>query len=225
MAGRGEVPVEDLEPIPGVWALQKDGSWGPAVDPLHWDKLVAGVGIARSFARAYSAANPGVEVGFIPTACGGSSLESWKPGTFFPPSHSFPYDDALARVRAVRDRGELKGMLWHQGEADSSPERSVDYPERLVELFGRFRTDLKSPELPILVGQLGQFPGKEWSAGRIKVDAAHRAVADADSRIVFVSSEGLGSKADLVHFDTAALKEFGLRYAAAWQRLMQEPFR
>ncbi|GAB5562891.1 MAG: sialate O-acetylesterase [Synoicihabitans sp.] len=222
MAGRGEVMPEHREPIPGVWALQRDGSWGPAIDPLHWDKTIAGVGLARDFARAYLAANPGVEIGFIPAACGGSPVESWQPAVYFTPTDSFPYDDALARVRAVREKGILKGMLWHQGESDSPPARAIDYEQRLSELFARFRADLGVADLPILVGQLGQFPEKPWTPGRAQVDAAHQAIAQKDRWIEFVSSTGLGAKDDMVHFDAPALAEFGRRYAAAWQRLERE---
>ena len=42
------------------------------VDPVHWDKPSAGVGLARSFAVEYLKHHPGASVGFIPAACGGS---------------------------------------------------------------------------------------------------------------------------------------------------------
>lgn len=223
MAGRGEVTPDRVAPIPGVMALQRDGSWGPALDPIHWDKAVAGVGLARSFARAYLRDHPGVTIGFIPAACGGSPVEAWTPGYFFKATGSFPYDDALARVRAVQDRGVLKGVLWHQGEADSRPERAGGYEARLTDLFARLRRDLDAPELPILVGQLGRFPGKDWTEGRTKVDQVHQAIAVTDPRIGFVSSDGLLPKSDLVHFDGASLDTFGERYAQAWRELETSP--
>lgn len=223
MAGRGEMSPERREPIEGVYALQADGSWGPAVDPIHWDKQVAGVGLARSFARAYLVANPGVTVGFIPAACGGSSVDVWQPGAFFEPIQSHPYDDAIERVRLVRDRGQLQGILWHQGEADSHPGRSDRYERRLRELFDRFRSDLNAPNLPILVGQLGEFSDRPWTSHRREVDAAHRRVAAGDGQIKLVSAQGLTAKPDLVHFDAASLDELGRRYAEAWAELITEP--
>ena len=219
MAGRGEVTDDRREPIAGVMALQRDGTWGPALDPIHWDKGVAGVGLARSFARAYLRDNPGVIVGFIPAACGGSSVEVWAPGVYFEPTGGFPYDDAIARVRAVKSRGELKGMLWHQGEADGNLGRIDLYAQRLSELFSRFRRDLGEPNLPIVVGQLGQFPGKLINPERERANEIHREVAANDSRIVLVSSEGLSAKDDMVHFNAASLDEFGERYARAWREL------
>ena len=219
MAGRGIITPDRSEPIPGVMALQRDGSWGPAIDPIHWVKPIVGVGMARSFARDYLRDHPGVTIGFIPAACGGSPVEAWAPGTYFEATGSFPYNVALARVRAVRYRGELKGILWHQGESNSHPGRVENYEVRLTELFARFRRELDVPELPILIGQLGQFPGKPWTAERVQVDQIHRSMTFADPRIGLVWAEGLKAKADLVHFDAASLDAFGKRYARAWREL------
>lgn len=214
MAGRGLVTSDRLEPIPGVMALQQDGSWGDAIDPLHWDKRIAGVSVARSFARAYMRENPGVTVGFIPAACGGSPLEAWVDGYYYLPTKSYPLEDALARTRGVLWRGELKAVLWHQGESDSRPERALKYEDRLTVLIDRFRTEFGDPDLPFLVGQLGKFDGSEWSDSRKQVDQIQRRIAASDKRVGFVSSEGLDSKEDRVHFDADALDAFGARYAA-----------
>ena len=161
-----------------------------------------------------------MEIGFIPAACGGSPVECWVPGAYFEGTKSFPYDDAIARTRVVATRGALKGVLWHQGEADSRPGRVEFYHGRLVDLFERLRRDLGNPDLPILVGQLGRFPGADWSPERENVDSIHQLIAVSDSRVGFVSSDGLSSKEDLLHFDATGLDEFGRRYAAAWERLI-----
>ena len=214
MAGRGEMSPDRRVPIPGVMALQRDGSWGPALDPIHWDKTVAGVGLARSFARAYLELNPDVVVGFVPAACGGSPMESWVDGYYFSATKSYPLDDALARTKAVLWRGELKAVLWHQGEANSKPDMVPFYKSNLEALIDRFRIEFDSPNLPFLVGQLGEFEGSEWSESRRQIDQIHRAVAENGEKVGFVSAAGLSGKSDLVHFDAAALDEFGRRYAA-----------
>jgi hypothetical protein len=38
-----------------------------------------------------------------------------------------------------------------------------------------------------------------------------------------VSAKGLGDKGDFLHFNAAAVKEFGLRYAEAYLRLSSNP--
>jgi hypothetical protein len=222
MAGRGIMTPARTEPIPGVMALQADGSWGAAVDPLHWDKTSAGVGLARSFARAYQRDNPGVVVGFIPAACGGSPIEVWEPGMYFEATKGHPYDDAMARTRQAVELsgGKLMGVLWHQGESDSQPARADLYRGRLEALVARFRRDLGDAELPMLMGQLGRFEGREWTVSRQKIDEIQREIVAGDSRLGFVSAEGLESNPDLVHFDAASLDEFGGRYAREWARLV-----
>ena len=142
------------------------------------------------------------------------------PGQYFEPTKGYPYDDAIARFEVVKSRGELKGMLWHQGEADSNSERAPKYEERLQTVFGNFRRDLGQADLPIVIGQLGSFAGKEWSDARRQVDAVHQEVAKADPRVGLVSAAGVESKADLVHFNAVSLDEFGERYAAAFRELM-----
>jgi hypothetical protein len=217
MAGRGQVEPADRVPIPHVFSLDAHGEWVPAVDPLHWDKPIAGVGLARSFAVEYLKRHPGANVGFIPAACGGSPISTWLPGAYFDGTSSHPYDDALARARKALSRGTLKGILWHQGESDRSPSLAPHYEAALTDLIGRFRRELQAPGVPFVIGQLGQFAGAgPWDASGLEVDRAQRSVAVKVPFSAFVSSDQLTSHADNLHFDAASLREFGKRYAAAF---------
>ena len=85
MAGRGRVAAEDRKPLPRVVSFSKEGTWVPAVDPLHFDKpRVVGVGLGRSFAIEVAGKNPAVTIGLVPCAVGGSPISSWEPGGFHP---------------------------------------------------------------------------------------------------------------------------------------------
>ena len=222
MAGRGDVEPADREPIANVVALDAAGQWVFATDPIHWDKPSAGVGLARSFALEYTKAHPGVTVGFIPAACGGSPISAWAPGQYFEDTKSHPYDDALARARHALERGTLKGILWHQGESDRSPQRAPLYRQALTELIARFRKDLHAAHVPFLIGQLGQFAGAgPWDESALQVDRAQREIAASVPLTAFVPSDGLTSKADNLHFDAPSLREFGKRYAAAFAAVQQ----
>ena len=216
MAGRGEVEARDKEPIPQVLALDAAGKWVRARDPIHWDKPSAGVGLARSFAIEYLKRHPGVTVGFIPAACGGSPISSWAPGQYFDQTHSHPYDDALARTRRALEFGTLRGILWHQGESDSTPELAPHYEAALTTLIGRLRGELGAQRVPVVIGQLGQFAAVPWNDPTRAGDSAHRQVAASLPRAAFVSSDGLTSNPDNIHFNAASLREFGKRYAAAF---------
>ena len=111
------------------------------------------------------------------------------------------------------------GVLWHQGEADSQPERAGSYRKRLESLIARFRQDLGNARLPFVLGQLGRFEGKDWDEAQAQVDAAHQAIAAGDPSIAFAEATGLTSNPDLVHFNAESLDEFGRRYARAWAEL------
>lgn len=216
MAGRGPVEAEDTVPIPGVQALGPDDQWHPAVDPLHWDKPeIAGTGLARSFARALLSARPGTTIGLVPAAVGGTSLDQWCPDGEL-------YTEALRRARvAMADGTRLRGILWHQGEADSDDAGlAATYSERWLTLTARLRADLATPDAPILVGQLGSFVpayvSKDGSVRNVHADTVNSALALLPlraRRVGFVSSAGLTDKGDSLHFDSASLREFGRRYA------------
>jgi hypothetical protein len=219
MAGRGDVEAEDQAPLAGVLALDAAGRWVPAVDPLHWDKPGAGTGLGRSFAVEYLRAHPGVTVGLIPAACGGSPIATWQPGQYFDQTHSHPYDDALARTRLALKSGTLQGILWHQGESDRGAELAERYEAALTELIARFRRELAAPRVPFVIGQIGQFAGAPWDDGGRRVDLAQRNVAAHVPFATFVLADGLTSKPDNLHFDARSLREFGKRYAAAFSEL------
>jgi hypothetical protein len=215
MAGRGDIEPRDVEPLDHGVALNAAGEWVPAVDPLHWDKPSAGVGLARAFAVQYSKSHPGVRVGLIPAACGGSPIASWAPGKYYEGTQSHPYDDAVARARRAMSSGTLQGILWHQGESDRSPELAPEYAPALTSLIRRFRQDLHAPKVPFLIGQLGQFAAVPWDESARRIDRAQREVAASVPFAAFVSSDGLTSKPDNLHFDARSLRELGKRFALA----------
>jgi hypothetical protein len=221
MAGRGIVEEQDRAVHPRVLTLTKDNTWAPAVDPIHFDKSVAGVCLGRTFGITIADASPDITVGLIPCAAGGSPISSWEPGGYHAQTKSHPYDDAIARARVAMQAGTLKGILWHQGESDSNEKKAGAYGEKLQALVARFRKDLEAPELPFVVGQLGIFEQRPWSDGRRQVDAAQRHLAETVPHTAFVPSAGLAPNPDLVHFDAASLREFGKRYAAAYQSMAQ----
>ena len=216
MAGRGKVEEQDKQPHPRVLALTKDGTWKPAVAPLHWDKSVAGVGLGRTFAITLAEKDKTITIGLIPAACGGSPISTWQHGGYHGQTKSHPYDDAIARAKRAMKDGTLKGILWHQGESDCSATLAPKYKDALKELIARFRKELDVPELPFIIGQLGQFPERPWNDERKMVGAAHREVAKELKHVGFVKSDGLTPNADQVHFDAASLREFGKRYAEVY---------
>lgn len=221
MAGRGVVDEKSNSAHPGIFSLTKEGKWLPARDPLHFDKPSAGVGPGKAFAEALMGKNASIQIGLVPSAVGGSPISSWAPGAYYEVTASYPYDDAIRRARVAMQNGELKAILWHQGEADSKAALAPVYKEKLVELIERFRSELASPSLPFIIGQFGQFDGKPWDEWRTQVDEAHREVAKEILNVAFVSSAGLAHKGDSLHFSADAARELGAKYANVYTEMMK----
>lgn len=216
MAGRGDIAAEDRLAHPRVWMFDRQNQWGPAVEPMHFDKPIAAVGPGRAFGVAVAEARPDVSIGLIPTAVGGSPITTWEPGVQYPETGAHPWDDAIRRAKAAASRGELRAILWHQGESDGNDDEAPHYEARLRSLIGRFRAEFDNPTLPFLIGQLGRFDGKPWPSGYEQVDAAHRRVAADTPDVAFIASDGLGDKGDQLHFSAAGARELGRRYAQAY---------
>jgi Carbohydrate esterase, sialic acid-specific acetylesterase len=219
MAGRGVVEEQDKKPHPRVLMLSKEGKWVSAIDPMHFDKPAAGVGLGKTFGQIIAEANPGVSIGLIPCAVGGSHIDAWKPGAFYAPTNSHPWDDAVKRAAVALKSGTLKGILWHQGEGDSLPELAQAYEPKLHDLIARLRKELNAPDVPFIAGQMGKFDGVPWPPEKVIVDKAHQNLAKKVPHTAFVSAEGLKHKGDKVHFDSPSFRELGKRYAEAFLKM------
>ena len=172
----------------------------------------SGFGPGTFFAADMLPNYPGGKIGLVPCAVGGTPLSRWVKGADL-------YENALKKAKAAATYGEIDGMLWHQGESDSTkPEDATTYQARLTQMFTDFRTDLGQPDLPIVVGELGDFFKAPQSD---VVKAAIRGMPQALPRVGFADSTGLGHRGDHLHFSAAAQKEFGQRYADAMETLLK----
>ncbi len=208
MAGRGKMTAADRQPVGGVYMLDANNEWQPAAHPLHFDKpSIAGVGLGIDFAQAMLERAPHATIGLIPCAAGGTRLDQWSRGGKL-------YNASLSRARLGQHVGELKGVLWHQGESDSTDKLAPMYGTRLTQFITDFRRDLDQPELPFVVGELGRFR----SDAHPQTDEINRqlhALPSALPHVAVAASAGLEDQGDKTHFDAESLKTFGRRYAEA----------
>ena len=216
MAGRGKVSDADRKPMKRVVMFKKNQSWAPAVEPMHFDKSIAGTGLGRTFGIQIAETFPEVQIGLIPCAVGGSPIRTWVPGGYHSQTKSHPWDDAITRAKAAMQHGTLKGILWHQGESDSNVKDAPAYEYKLHDLIARFRKELGAPDVPFIAGQMGIFAERPWSDAKKQVDKAHRDLPKKVHNTAFVSAEGLAHKGDNVHFSAASFRTFGHRYAKAY---------
>ncbi len=216
MSGRGEFgEVPDIcEPR---CLMMRNGLFRRMTEPINCDRQNHndnyGVCLAASFARDYAVAYD-EQVGLIPCADGGSRLDQWQPGEVL-------YDNAVFLARLGMRAGELAGILWHQGEGDGGTEEIArSYGERFERMISQMRRDLGT-DAPVILGELGYFLKDHGGVPYYWIvnEELHR-VADAHADFGIASAEGLVSRHDNLHFDSASLREFGSRYFAAYQAVV-----
>ena len=211
MAGRGfvdqAVPVDN-----GHIYILRNGRWQKMFRPVCPDRVTAGVCLAESFAEAYARDN-GVDVGLIPCADGGTTLNQWMPGGPL-------YDNAVFTAKLAMRQSTLAGVLWHQGESDCSDQNSAAYKQKLEKIIASFKKDLSLENIPFIVGGLGDFMGKFYNNDNyLIVNKALEDIAAEQEGIGFVSAKGLTPNADNLHFCSASLYDFGLRYYEEFKRI------
>ncbi len=213
MAGRGKVETIDQTPNPHIWVLNKEKQWSPAVEPLHWDRPERiGVGPGFAFARAVVDKFPQTQIGLIPAAEGGSSIDLWKKGDPF-------YTNAIERAKLAQKHGIFRAILWHQGEADSTPEGLPNHMAKVQQLVKDLRADLGDPNLPFVAGQIGSFYEKRRPDAP-KMNDLLLTIPQHVARSAVVTSENLTQMGDDTHFDAAGARELGKRYAAKYIELV-----
>ncbi|MDO7846085.1 sialate O-acetylesterase [Hymenobacter sp. M29] len=230
MAGRGPVEAQDTVPNARVLRLNAAGQWEVAKDPIHFDKPVAAVGPGLTFGRLMAAQNPDRTIGLIACAVGGSGIDAWAPGAYFEGTKTYPYDAALARAKVALQAGTLAGIIWNQGETDSSPEKSAVYQQKLMALIERLRADLQAPTVPFVAGQLPDFQiNKLGTDGQLHPNEAaqriNQAVAALRKQVpnyAYITAEGTTDIGDHTHYNAASARLLGWRYAEAMQRLQKQ---
>lgn len=55
---------------------------------------------------------------------------------------------------------QFKGFVWFQGWADQNPQKSAEYKSNLVHLIQDVRSAVGVPDLPVVIGECGQYRGK-----------------------------------------------------------------
>ncbi|MFN9913716.1 MAG: sialate O-acetylesterase, partial [Pirellulaceae bacterium] len=149
---------------------------------------------------------------------GGSQIALWQKGAKL-------YDEALRRAdlalqQTAAVRGQIRGVLWLQGEADATEDRLPLYEGKLFRLIDDLRNDLQQPGLPFIAATIGEMRDP---ASHPQVAAINRillSLPDQKTATGCVDGRYLKTHSgDYVHFDTAAQMEIGRRYAAQYRRL------
>lgn len=143
----GVVPPESISDGGNIFRLNGDHHWEVAHEPLHQGldyNRTCGVGPGLAFANAVKE-RVGV-VGLVPCAVAGTQIKEWARSTEY-------YDRMVARAKAAAARGgEIKALMWYQGEKDTFLKEDADlYKEKVEKLILDLREDLGLPSLPVIV--------------------------------------------------------------------------
>jgi hypothetical protein len=204
MAGRGPMLPGDSSEIPGVYVFKDSANWEVASNPLNKystirkDLVLQQIGPGFGFAKEIRRRLPKQEFGLVVNARGGTALEEWVKGTLY-------YTEAIKRTKQAMKSGTLKGILWHQGESNSS---DTNYVSKLSFLIDSLRKDLGMPNLPFMGGQLGI-----WDQSRTNFNAL---ILDLPKRVhhtAVIRSDSLKDIGDATHFDRSSQIILGTRYA------------
>jgi hypothetical protein len=209
MAGRGIVEPQDTIENIRILRLNRNGDWDLAKEPVQFDKNGVGVGPGLAFAREMlTADNDSAMIGLIPCAAGGSGIDVWLKDLFWEQTQSFPYNNAVLRAKLAMKEGVLKGILWHQGEADCNGKNVGAYKDKLAALIKKLRKELNVPDLPFIAGELPEFNDCAKNFNPVLYE-----IKDTVEDYDVVSGNGLTSNPDGVHLDAVSARELGRRYA------------
>lgn len=228
MAGRGSFQPEDTtKTIDGVWLLNSEGVPEKAKAPLNKyssirkDLKLQGYSPANNFSQLMHS-RTGRKILLVINAKGGSSINSWQPDR----QENF-LNEAVRRTRQAMLHGQVKGILWHQGETDVQ-KKTPDYVGKFKRMITALRDSIGQGNIPVVVGQLGQW---EWAPEEDIRNFNDSVVPDICKKVEncsYVTSDGLGrlfkDKPHDPHFSRKAQIELGRRYADAMIPLVESAY-
>lgn len=200
-----------------------------AAVPLDMHDTATGLSPATSFARTYLKTQPSnVGVLIVPAAHGAtgfttsSNTLTWTPGAASAPQYDLPAlavtqtNEAVAAAKAAGYTVSVEGILFHQGENNSSMSQTA-YASNVDTLIGYLRSGLGNTKLPFVVGQMSP-EGIEATTGRENIDAAHKATPDRVAYTGFAAAtRGGHNSGDTTHLSRVGVEFLGRNYANALQ--------
>jgi hypothetical protein len=177
-SGRGKTNQVYSHPTLKASLFGNDDVWKHLTDP-H-DKNINQVDVVSSDPLAKGSfvphlathilSNTSIPIAFIPASMGGTSMEQWSPAGEL-------YASMARRINAVG--GNIKAVLWFQGESDSSATGVVGYVDQLNEFVDSVYAEFGAPTV---IGMLGSATSN--GEGRSYVRIAQKEVIETNSHAV-----------------------------------------
>lgn len=213
MAGRAPIEMQDLDTLKNVFLFTgiEGKEWEKAANPLNKystvrkDISMQKLGPGYTFARAMDKAGNGKQIGLVVNAKGGTAISEWKPGSTL-------YNEAVKQTKKALKSRILRGIVWHQGEADAS--NFDKYMPKIIELIEALRAEFGNADLPFVAGQLSEDQAKRIDFNKMILELPAKV-----RRTGVVTSENT-STIDSTHFNSASQRLLGERYAAEMLKIL-----
>ena len=211
MAGRGYMTDADkTEKVDKVYLLGPEDTPVVATHPFNQystirkDLSMQQINPGYGFALEIRDKTGGRPVLLVCNARGGTTIQEWAVGTQY-------YNEAVRRTLAAMQYGRLKGILWHQGCGNSGAvtNGTIDYLALLKTMADTMRSDLHSPDIPFIAGELPY-----WRSTSPKFNEMIRTISTKIDHSGWVSAEGCTMRADASdpHFSRDGQILLGKRY-------------
>ena len=213
MAGRGVVEPDDTVSSLRVMVLNKDNEWVYAKEPLHYyEPTRTGLDCGLSFGKRLSALMGNkITIGLVPCAIGGSSIEQWLGDSTY--RNVILYSNLLEKVKIANQYGIIKGILWHQGEANAGAASYKNYKQKFENFFTKTRKNLGYPDLPVYAGQLASFLSRRNYPFADTVNNDLQSLSVTMKNMYVINTIDLLPNADSVHFNSPSQRIMGKRFA------------
>jgi len=218
MAGRGFVEPQDTISSERILTINKSNEVILAKEPLHfYEPSMAGLDCGMSFAKTLLTKVPeNVSILLIPTAVGGSSINKWVGDSIHREVKLL--SNFKEKVKLAKKYGEIKGVIWHQGESNANKKGFLNYEENMSVLFREFRKTVGDKKLPILIGELGSYSKNNESKQLINKKIQNYIRKDDNS--FFITTSDLKDRGDKVHFNSEGQRIMGSRFADTYFKIL-----
>jgi hypothetical protein len=232
MSGRGKVPEFLKKTNPRIFVFGNDYQWKIAEEPIDSpagqidhvsEDLDAGFSPAMSFAERLLESDANMVIGLIPCAKNSTSISAWQQDT----KVSTLYGSCLNRIRQAAKMGVPAGLLFYQGETDSTdpllnPTKGISDPKQWAQLFGKmvqdWRSDLSSPTLAVVFAQLAANSDPKYFINWEVIKEQQASVNLPYCRMI--KTEDL-TVVDGVHLSIEGYQETGKRFADDYLQIIR----
>ena len=177
--------------------MMRNDVWIPMEEPIFTGSSLYGAGIGATFGMGFVDAFD-VELGLVPCARGGTTLENWAVGGEL-------YTETVRKAKIAQETSEIVGILWHQGEGNQN---DTQYAEKLQVIFDSLIEELglDPEEIVIITGELNGTRSDEVHMPELIDLGKHY------PNYAIALSDGLTTRDPNTHFDAPSMRVFGYRY-------------